>query len=231
LVFADDFQPWSVSSTGSGTDRWNVFSVSGSTPPSDAVYYKDGVANLVWKHGQGSADTSMITAYTGGKHELGFHYGYVEAQFRWTVTPGSWPAFWLLPVDHLNNSSGEPDFGELDVFEAQGNSHDYFGTVHEWLNGKDVASNNCCNLHVVPSMAGYHTYGALWVPGRVSWYLDNKLLGSSRPPGIFDSNTKQLYHLILGAQEGVYWTYGRLFHGKPTQLSMEVRWVRVWQKR
>ena len=72
----------------------------------------------------------------------------------------------------------------------------------------------------------YHTYGLLWVPGQVTWYFDNQPVLKAATYPVFD---EQDYFLILGMQEGANGNYGNLQGETANAMSMNVRWVRVFQ--
>ena len=98
------------------------------------------------------------------------------------------------------------------MFERQGDTedaHTFFGTIHDWVtaNGAstDIANSNGHNYYKLPGVdfAQWHTYGVLWVPGRVTWYFDDQAVLSAPTYPIFD---QQFYYLMFGAQEGANWS-------------------------
>ena len=116
---------------------------------------------------------------------------------------------------------GSPEFAQT-----------FFGTVHDWVkeNGKtiDVANNKSTNAYVASGVdfSTWHTYGALWVPGKVTWYLDNRPVLSAATYPIFD---QQNFFLMLSSQEGVNWIYGNNTAVTASSINLYVQWVRVWQ--
>jgi beta-glucanase (GH16 family) len=151
---------------------------------------------------------------------------------KWDVATGAWPAFWMIPVEDI---WGTGEFGELDIFEGQGDatgSQTFFGTIHDWINVNgtaiDVANNNGRNSSAMPGIdfSQWHTYGVLWVPGKVTWYFDDRRVLSAPTYPIYD---QQNYFLVLGAQEGADWTAGNLNGVTATSLNLYVDWVKVWQ--
>jgi beta-glucanase (GH16 family) len=151
---------------------------------------------------------------------------------KWDVVKGAWPAFWLIPVEDATGRvtyNGVKESGEIDVFEGLGGDpHDFYGTIHDWVNLKDNASRpNRFRLHEDVDFSDYHTYGLLWTPGTVTWYLDNRPLHSEPTPIVFD---RQTYFLVLSMQEGVKWKSGVLSGVESDKLTLCVDWVRVWTK-
>jgi beta-glucanase (GH16 family) len=131
---------------------------------------------------------------------------------------------------------GVKETGELDVFEGQGdveNRQTFFGTIHDWVQtggyAADIANNNGRNYYLVRGVdfSQWHTYGVLWVPGRVTWYFDDQPVLSAPTYPIFD---EQFYYLMFGAQEGANWRGGNTSGVTASSFSLSVDWVKVWQK-
>ena len=231
LKLSTDFDPLNLSPNSLGSYTWFNPGMWWESPaPYKNIFVLNSALNLVWTNGQSTWDTSISTAAQDGSHFQGWHYGYFEFRMRWDTVIGAWPAIWMIPIQSITNPGVEQ--GELDIFEGQGNTpNTYYGTIHDWKNGQDIANNNCCNAYQLPStvdLSQYHTYGVLWVPGRITWYLDNQPLSSFETFPIFDDQSQQ-YYLILGSQEGVDWTYGNLAGVTATSIAMQVEWVHVWE--
>jgi hypothetical protein len=230
LVFADEFNTLDLG-TGNGfviskPFRWyeGVW-FSRQHAPLDRFSAANSELTLAWKRGQKQPDSSISTFSRNSRYYHAWRYGYFEARMKWNPVPGAWPAFWLIPVPPA------PESGELDIFEGQGNEpHTFFGTIHRWKGSRELASSSKRNRLPIPldaDFATYHTYGLLWVPGRVTWYFDGVPLHSERTYEIFD---KQNYLMILGIQEGVNWKSGDLTGVDAQVLTLTVDWVRVWQR-
>ena len=232
LVFFDDFTNLNLSPDGSGQYTWFKDLWWETAPSQFTASAASSVLNLTWDKGQTLPETTITSCSADGLRCRAFRYGYFEARMKWDVTTGAWPAFWMIPVEGIWGSS---ETGELDVFDGQGDpadAHTYFGTIHDWLttNGTtvDIASNNGQNAYVVSGVdfSQWHTYGVLWIPGRVTWYFDDKPILTSVTYPIFD---EQEYYLILSEQEGVNWTGGNTTGVTASSLKLYVDWVKVWQ--
>jgi len=230
LRFSTNFNPLNLSPNGLGSFNWyNPGIWWEAAAPSANISIKNGTLNLVWTSGQPTSDTSVSTTATDGSHYLGWHYGYFEVRMRWDTVVGAWPAIWMIPIQNILSPSDEQ--GELDIFEGQGiTPNAFYGTIHDWKNNQDIANNNCCNTAQLPAVdfSQFHTYGALWTPGNVTWYLDNKPLFSAATYPVFE-DVKQKYFLIIGSQEGANWTYGDMTGVTASQIGMQAEWVRIWQ--
>jgi beta-glucanase (GH16 family) len=102
-----------------------------------------------------------------------FQYGRAEARMRLPIGPGLWPAFWALGI---KDGCVWPACGEIDYMENVPASAGWGPTkVNSTLHGPGYFAEN--GLHAVytfPSgdVTGYHTYGAIWSPNMVQFYVD-----------------------------------------------------------
>ena len=72
--------------------------------------------------------------------------------------------------------------------------------------------------------AGFHTYGVLWEPGLVVWYVDNEEVRRISGPRVSDEPMNIIAHLVVGSD----WI------GQPDASSIpavfEIDYIRAWQK-
>ncbi len=228
LAFSDDFTSLSLSPDGTGSYTWYPGIWWDSTLPLPALISENSsVLNLVWASTGGLTNTSISTLSHDATQGHTFRYGYFEARMKWDVVNGAWPAFWMIPVQA---AQGAQDTGEIDIFEGQGSDPStFYGTIHEWNGQTDVWFNdpNWYDLPPQNDFSQWHTYGALWVPGQVTWYYDNQMLYSAQTPAVFD---QQDFFLVLGMTEGANWTEGNLQGVTANTINLGVDWIHVWQQ-
>jgi beta-glucanase (GH16 family) len=102
-----------------------------------------------------------------------FQYGRIEFRTMVPEAQGFWPANWLMG----NNIAtvNWPACGEMDVMErvnAALNPDWNAGSVH----GPGFTGGNLGTQFLFPNgetAAQWHTYGMIWAPGSVSYYVDN----------------------------------------------------------
>ena len=104
--------------------------------------------------------SGMITSRGHGAQK----YGYWEARIRWSGGKGIWPAFWLLP----QNGAWPP---EIDIMEALG---DQPGRIFSSTHSNVTPRNTTLPVALEGAPDQFHTYGALWLPDRVDYYIDGK---------------------------------------------------------
>jgi hypothetical protein len=234
LAVDDEFCALDLSPDGHGAHTWyeGVWFHNQHAPRSN-IHVDGSVLHLDWTRGQESGDTSITTLSADKQTVRAWRYGYFEARMRWDPVQGAWPAFWLIPVQDATGEAvhdGVRESGEIDIFEGQGNHpHTFYGTIHDWVNNRDSASrNNSFSLPNAVNFSAFHIYGLMWTPGKVVWYFDNVALHSEPTPQIVD---RQNFYMVLGMQEGVDWKFGNLNDVSATKLTLDVDWIRVWQKK
>jgi beta-glucanase (GH16 family) len=133
-----------------------------------------------------------------------FTYGAFEARIY--LPPSSsgianWPAFWM-------DGQSWPTDGELDVMEGLGGSACFHFHSPSGAPGSCVAGN----------FSGWHTYGADWEPGSVTYYYDGQKVGQITT-GITSSPQFLILNNAVGADGGQ----------TVAPADMQVDYVRVWQ--
>ena len=202
------------------------------------IYLEDG--KLVLKPVETrSADGTV--SYTSGrvntqnKHD--FKYGIFEARAKVPAGQGFLPAFWMMPTNE--NLYGQwPRCGEIDIMEVLGNDTTRsYGTLH--YGNPHSQSQAGCTLTEGSFSDEYHTFAVEWEPGRISWYVDGRMIhtendwysategqGEITYPAPFD----QPFYIILNLAVGGNWP------GNPDETTdianaaFYIDYVRVYQK-
>jgi len=179
-----------------------------------------------------------LTALKEGKHvysgrinamrPTGWQYGYIEARIRLPKGKGTWPAFWMMPV----NGRHWPNDGEIDILEEVGYNPDVVtsslhaeGHVH--INGTQVTKVMPCR----GAEGEYHVYSLLWTKDNISTYVDGQLLLSYDNPGTgkIDWPYDAPFYIILNMAWGGDWGGEKGVDKKALPVTMDVDYVRVWQ--
>ena len=147
--------------------------------------------------------SGLVTTFSS----FNFTYGYVQVVARIPGGTGTWPALWLLP----ENGSWPP---EIDIMENYGTSTLMEATLHWGAAAGQEAYRDVTSPSDLTS--GWHTYGLLWEPGSLTWYLDGQVVytftgsevpsqpmyflanlaidGPAAPSSSFDIQSVQIYH-------------------------------------
>ena len=162
--------------------------------------------------------------YTSGSvstlGKFDYQYGYAEASIKSTKGKGMWPAFWLVP------SKVDTWLPEIDILEqVDVNKEENVMTAHyNDASGKEIG--NTGNYKPGGSLADtYHTYGTLWMPDKLVWYIDGvERFRDTNPAHI----AQQKLFIILNLAVGGSWPgYPDASTPFPGYLSTD--WVRVYQ--
>ncbi len=163
-------------------------------------------------------------------------YGRVEARIMVPEAQGFWPAFWMLGNNIVTDQW--PACGELDIQErvdAAGTPDWNMGSIH----GTGFTGGNLGTKYNFPSggtAADWHTYGVIWQPGSVQYYIDDpaniyvtytparlsSLPGSVWP---FDSGNAQFF--IINLAVGGSWP-GSPNSSAPFPSQTLIDYVRVY---
>jgi beta-glucanase (GH16 family) len=141
---------------------------------------------------------------TAGKFSYTYGYAEVRAWLPGTSTINDWPGIWA-------DGQSWPTDGELDVVEGLGGQACWHFHDPQGAPGGCAAGSSYTG--------GWHTYGADWEPGSVTYYYDGTVVGT-----ITTGITSAPMYLILDLAADN--TYGGSLAAPAT---MRVDYVRVWQ--
>jgi len=166
------------------------------------------------------------------------YYGYYEARAK-SMSAGVCNAFWLYDPLEESIKYKEGEFSEeIDIFEIFGkasnkeNERAYYAAVHRYQtpyveslvnNRKYNLENRYTKLKVPYEFySDYHTYGLLWTPTELVWYLDGKEV-FRRKNDFFN----RPLHIIFDAEIMEAWD------GLPSVTDLpsnfQIDYVRVWR--
>ena len=161
-------------------------------------------------------------------HE-GWQYGYFEASIKLPKGRGTWPAFWMMPV----NFRSWPADGEIDIMEEVGYHPNYVSSslhanAHVHSNGTQVTHEMLCE----GAEDGFHTYAMLWTPQNITTYVDGRLQLSydNRGLGRDDWPYDNPFYVIFNLAWGGNWGGSQGVDERALPATMEVEYVRVFQK-
>ena len=164
------------------------------------------------------------------KVKSGWTYGYIEASIKLPKGKGTWPAFWMMPV----NFRSWPADGEIDIMEEVGYHPDYVSSslhanAHVHSNGTQVTHEMKC-----PGAEGeFHTYAILWTSKNITTYVDGQVQLSydNRGLGRDDWPYDDPFYVIFNLAWGGDWGGAQGVDESALPATMEVDYVRVFQKK
>ena len=164
------------------------------------------------------------------KRNQGWRYGYIEASIKLPTGKGTWPAFWMMPV----NFKSWPDDGEIDIMEEVGYHPDYVSSSlhaksHVHSNGTQVTHEMYCK----GAEGEFHTYAMEWTAENITTYVDGKvqLSYNNRGLGRDDWPYDDPFYIIFNLAWGGDWGGAQGVDESALPVTMEVDYVRVFQKK
>jgi beta-glucanase (GH16 family) len=157
--------------------------------------------------GNGPLNEPFTSGMVTTTDKFSFTYGFIEARV-WLPGAGAvtdWPAVWAV-----GQNAPWPQGGEIDVVEGLGGSPCWH--FHDPSGGPGGCSTGNFT-------AGWHTFGADWEPGSVTWYYDGTAVGTVTA-GVTGTPMFLLLNLAVDR------TYGGAIQAPAT---MRIDYVRVWQ--
>src|ERR1700761_2925259 len=229
LIFDDEFN-----GTQLDTKKWSTgWLASGITGPVNSfekecydpaqVTVTGGALNLALitkSESCGIDDPEYASGIVNTNGKFSYTYGFLQARV-WlpaeTSDPGQvadWPAVWT-------DGQNWPTDGEDDIMEGingKACAHFHSATSPGGLaaadgTGQIPAKSGCADVNLT---AGWHTFGADWEPGSVTYYYDGKDIGS-----VTTGVTSAPMFVILDYAAGAPYQ---------SPSTMKVDYVRVWQK-
>ena len=187
------------------------FSGSGSTPLGiNPFSVSNGIATITAERAT-AAQSSQLWGYqyTSGMLFSNYTqtYGYFEMKAELPHGQGLWPAFWLAT-----------GFNEIDVLEGLGSDTKVpYNAIHSL----QVPSLGVANY--IPHDDGYHTYGALWTPQNIVFYVDGTEIWRTATP----SDMNQPMHIIANLALGGSWA-GLPDGSTPFPAHMNIDYIRAY---
>jgi len=162
-------------------------------------------------------------------NKFSFTYGKVEIRAQVPPGKGVWPALWTLGTNFPR--VGWPACGEIDLMEFVG-----FQPGHLHFNVHTPAFNHVkknqkgTRIAVPNAWMEFHTYGLVWKPEQIEWFLDGKPVfafandGQGPEHWPFD----QPQYLLLNLAIGGTWGGAEGIDDKQLPAALRIDYVRVW---
>jgi beta-glucanase (GH16 family) len=165
-----------------------------------------------------------------GNRSEGFKYGYIEARIKLPKGKGTWPAWWMMPV-----SGGRwPACGEIDIMEEVGvDANEVSSSIHCAAYNHPAKTQKTHRLICEGAEESFHTYALEWTEDYIRTYVDGKeqLYFENDHQGNNDTwPFDKAFYLILNVAWGGDWGGYKGVDESALPLTMEVDYVRVWQK-
>jgi serralysin len=148
--------------------------------------------------------------YSSGMLESNYTqtYGYFEMKAALPQGQGLWPAFWMIGDQNK----------EIDVLEGLGSDTK---TANNAVHSPTVPALG--NASFNPYATGFHTYGVMWTPQTLTYYVDGSAVWQTATP----SDMNSPLHMIVNLAVGGNWP-GSPDATTPFPANMQIDYVRAY---
>jgi beta-glucanase (GH16 family) len=159
-------------------------------------------------------------------------YGYFEARIKVPYVRGLWPAFWMMPDrgaasglemwKRRDTAKGAMEIDIMEIISEWGPGRNSVATHWDGY-GADHKQWGTTQIYYGSTPDGYHVFGLLWEPGKLTWYVDGKKVAEQITERV--SNVPS--YLKLNVQMGGWATKDVDVANLPA--TMDVDYTRAWQ--
>lgn len=222
---APDVEKWGYDIGGNG---WGNQEKQYYTDRSDNVKIEDGLLKIIAKK-ENYSNSEYTSARLLTKDKFEFTYGKVEVKAKLPLGGGTWPAIWMLGSNINDASVGWPACGEIDIMEHVGNNQGVASSALHTLSSYGNTQNKK-EKFVENISSEFHVYSVDWMPKKIVFAIDGVNYYTYAPNNKSNENwpyTKDQFLILNVALGG---SFGGAIDAAFTQSSMEIDYVRVYQK-
>lgn len=165
-----------------------------------------------------------------GNRSVGFKYGYIEARIKLPRGKGTWPAWWMMPVE----GGRWPACGEIDIMEEVGaDPDDVSSSIHCAAYNHPAKTQKTHHLYCKGAEDDFHVYALEWTEDYIRTYVDGteQLYFENDKQGNSDTwPFDKAFYPILNVAWGGDWGGYKGIDESALPLTMEVDYVRIWQR-
>lgn len=208
-VMLEEFDTLSVSPNRIGAARWTAHTpwwgdfgdARFTSPRADGPFsVRAGILSIkAWKDKEGIWRSGLLAAADRAGRGWGTQYGYFEARMKFPPGPGTWPAFWLMPLAAVD--SVDPRV-EIDVVEYYGHRTDGFTSVlhlHHEDRTKHTSDLMVTSVSDNLLVDQFNTYGVDISPEWIVFFLNREEVWRQPTPDALTYPMYPLVNLALGS--------------------------------
>ncbi|MBX2884446.1 MAG: family 16 glycosylhydrolase, partial [Granulosicoccus sp.] len=170
---------------------------------------------------------AFLSGALSSHDKFGFTYGYTEGRMKVGGVSGQLSSFYLFrrwaaehsPEIDIVEYLGENPFGDEDAFQT----YHFTDTVHGNTRSSPtmIAKKDSGNFS-----DEYHTFGVLWEPSLVIWYIDGQEVKRLSGPQIGRQSMNIVTYLVTGSE----WAPTPDTTADNFPLTFEIDYIRVYQR-
>lgn len=177
-------------------------------------------------------DRNYTSARLITKEKGDWLYGKVEVCAKLPEGRGLWPAIWMLPTDW--EYGGWPASGEIDIMENVGYMPDtILASSHTKTYNHKIGTQRSDTIVVPTCYDEFHLYQLEWEPEQYKVFVDGEhfFTFKNEGTGADEWPYDKRFHLLLNVAVGGTWGGTKGIDTEIFPRSMEVDYVRVYQKK
>ncbi len=180
--------------------------------------YLNGKGSLILRTRQDGDRFTSGAVDTKGKYEHAF--GYYETRCQMPKQPGHWSAFWMMCAGVNSEKNEGRDGTEIDIVEMPWRDGRLTMNLH-WDGYGEKHKRDGVQVTRPATVAGFHTYGLMWLPEEYVFYVDGQEVWRTKSGGV----SQVPEHLMLTNEIGPW--AGDIKQAKLPDF-FEVDYVRVY---
>ena len=204
--------------------------VNGSVGNKRVTELVDGKLNINCFKG---SDGKIYSGRVYGKVNEGWLYGYFEARIQLPKGKGTWPAFWMMPVNNNFSTNPWPGCGEIDIMEEVGvDANIVSSSIHTQAYNHTINTQKTASRNISTAESEFHVYACEWTPNYLKFFVDGTELMTFTNEGTGKSVWPFTYafYPILNLAWGGDWGGYKGVDEKALPITLKVDYVRVFQK-
>lgn len=190
----------------------------------------DGKLNIhCFKASNGTIYSGRVYAYVNE----GWLHGYFEARILLPKGKGTWPAFWMMPVNNDYGTNPWPDCGEIDIMEEVGaDANVVSSSIHCKAYNHTIGTQKTQSRNIATAESEFHIYACEWTEDYLRFYVDGEELmtfaneGTGRDVWPFTYAFYPILNLAWGGDWGGY----KGVDESALPVTMKVDYLRIFQK-
>ena len=178
-------------------------------------------------------DDQIVSGRINARPSQGWRYGYFEARIKLPKGKGTWPAFWMMPVNVDWATNPWPRCGEIDIMEEVGYSPgNVSSSIHCESYNHTSNTQKTHSMYVPTAEDEYHVYSVEWTSERLTFFVD----GRKQMDFFKESDNHSAwpfhyaFHPILNLAWGGSWGGAQGVDESALPTEMLVDYVRVYKK-
>ena len=178
-------------------------------------------------------DDQIVSGRINARPSVGWRYGYFEARIKLPKGKGTWPAFWMMPVNVDWATNPWPRCGEIDIMEEVGYSPgNVSSSIHCDAYNHQDNTQKTHSMYLATAEEEYHVYGLEWTSEKMSFFVDGQkhmeFLKESDDHAVWPFH--YAFHPILNLAWGGSWGGVQGVDESALPCELLVDYVRVYKK-